>query len=409
MVIRRISNFQIIVNITLVLLTFLLLTACSKPSATPTPIDMIQPGDTVNGVLVTTGTKDTIFGFDLPCTQKDNIFTCTTTFGNSTNVTAAVYGFTPEELQSRWETFTYTITIEGKPVDLPAFGTIDFVHQQSGLYMRAYNVALISTDPITLTTHDVSTFPDETIEGVLLIAFKPAAADDPIQPLSTAAERLGQHPYHSQQTAFDLLLYLPEEYGKYPQAAWPLILFLHGGKNITSLDWIRTEPIAANLDSELEIPFIVASPLHTGEYNHWSQPTVMDELLSLITELQSNFAINPDQIYLAGFIEGANGVWELGLAHPELFAALTPVGGYIGYPFIVPENICDLKEMPIWAFHSAKDTLVPLNAQQMLVDALKTCGNETIQLTVLPNAADNIFFTVFADPNLYNWMLEQSK
>ena len=135
----------------------------------------------------------------------------------------------------------------------------------------------------------------------------------------------------------------------------------------------------------------------------------MDELLTLLSELQSDFNINPDQIYLAGFIEGASGVWEIGLAHPELFAALAPVGGYIGYPFIVPDNICDLKDMPIWAFHGEKDTLVPLNAQQMLVDALISCGNKTIQFTVLPNAADNIFFTVFADPNLYTWLSEQSK
>jgi hypothetical protein len=409
MVIQRFSNFRIITYTTLLLLPILFLTACSKPPVTPTPIDMIQPGDTVNGVLVTKGTEDSIYGFDLPCTQKDNIFTCTTTFGNSTNVTAAVYGFSPEELQSKWETFTYSITIEGQPVDLPAFGTIDFIHQQSGLYMRAYNIALIGTDPITLTTHDVGTVQGETADTVLFIAFKPAAAVDPIQTLSTAVGRLGQHPYSSQKTSFDLLLYLPDEYGKDPQITWPLILFLHGGPNVTSLDWVRTEPIAVQLDGDFKLPFIVASPLHTGEHQHWSQPEVMNELLTLLSELKSNFNINSDQIYLAGFIEGANGVWELGLAHPELFAALAPVGGYIGYPFIVPDNICDLKDMPIWAFHGEKDTLVPLNAQQMLVDALISCGSKTIQFTVLPNAADNIFFSVFADPKLYTWMAEQSK
>jgi hypothetical protein len=409
MINRISSNYRFHILIPLITLYTLLLATCAKPTATPTPIDMIQPGDTVNGVLVTTGTKDTIFGFDLPCTQKDNIFTCTTTFGNSTNVTTAVYGFNPKELQSNWETFTYTITIEGKPVDLPAFGTIDFIHQQSGLYMRAYNVALISTDPITLTTHDVGTVSGDTTESVMLVAFKPAAVDDPIQPLSTAVGRLGQHPYSSQETSFDLLLYLPDEYGKDPQVTWPLILFLHGGPNVTSLDWVRTEPIAVQLDGEFELPFIVASPLHTGEYSHWSQPEVMDELLTLLAELQTLFSINSNQLYLAGFIEGANGVWELGLAHPDLFAALAPVGGYIGYPFTVPENICNLKDMPIWAFHSEKDTLVPPNAQQMLVDALISCGNKTIQFTILPNAADNIFFSVFADPNLYTWLSEQSK
>jgi hypothetical protein len=395
--------------LTLIVVLVAILAACTKATATPNPIDMIEPGDTVNGVLVTTGDKNSIFGFDLPCTEKDKIYTCTTSFGNPTNVTSAVYGSTQEELQSKWETFTYTITIEGQPVDLPAFGTIDFIHQQSGLYMRAYNVALTSTDPITLTTHDVGTVQGETADTVLLIAFKPSAADDTIQPLSTAIERLGQHAYSSQKTDFDLLLYLPDEYGKDPQVPWPLILFLHGGPNVTSLDWIRTEPLAAYLDGELKLPLIVASPLHTGEYQHWSQPEVMNELLTLLSELQSDLHINSDQIYLAGFIEGANGVWELGLAHPELFAALAPVGGYIGYPFTVPENICDLKDMPIWAFHSEKDTLVPPKAQQMLVDALRSCGNKNIQFTVLPDAADNIFFTVFADPNLYTWMLEQGR
>ena len=409
MINRIFSNFRFHILITLIALSILLFTSCSKPTATPTPIDMIQPGDTVNGVLVTIGNEDSTFGFDLPCTQKDNIYTCITNFGNSTNVTAAIYGFTPEEVQSKWETFSYTVTIDGQFVDLPAFGTIDFVHEQTKLYMRAYNIVLIGTEPITLSVHDKGSVTDESWEEDTLFVFESAAVDDPIQPLSTATERLGQHPYSSQETNFNLLLYLPDEYGKDPQVTWPLILFLHGGPNVTSLDWVRTEPIAVQLDDEFKLPFIVASPLHTGEYSHWSQPEVMDELLTLLEELQTLFIINPDQIYLAGFIEGANGVWELGLAHPELFAALAPVGGYVGYPFTVPENICDLKDMPIWAFHSEKDTLVPPNAQQMLVDALKTCGNKNIQFTILPNAAHNIFFTVFADPNLYTWFLEQSK
>ncbi len=156
------SNYRLHILITLIVLSILFLTYCSKPTATPTPIDLIQPGDTVNGVLVTIGNEDSTFGFDLPCTQKDNIYTCTTTFGNPTNVTGAVYGFTPEEVQSKWDTFIYTVTIDGQPVDLPAFGTIDFVHEQTKLYMRAYNIVLIGTEPITLSVHDKGSVSDES-------------------------------------------------------------------------------------------------------------------------------------------------------------------------------------------------------------------------------------------------------
>jgi predicted esterase len=372
-------------------------------------MDLIHPGDTVSGVLVTNGTVGNNFQFDIPCTKKEGIDVCTTTFGNPINVTAAVYGFTPEELQTNWETFVYTLTINSQPVDLPAFGTIDFIHKRTGLHMRAYNLVLISNDPITLTIHDKGSVQGESVEGETLITFKSANVDDPIQPLSAAAKRLGQHPYTSEKSNFDLLLYLPGKYGKDPKQTWPLILFLHGGPNVDSLDWVRIKPLAVQLDNQLEFPFIVASPLHTGEYEHWSQSEVMDELLTLLAELQTNLTINPNQIYLAGFIEGANGVWELGLAHPEIFAALIPAAGYIDYPFTVPANICDLKDTPIWAFHGADDTDIPISAQQMLVDALKACGSNTIQFTIYPGTNPEIFHTAFADPNLYTWLLKQSK
>lgn len=397
-----------------ILFSIATLTACAKTPqetelvATPTPINMIQPGDTINGVLITTGNEDSTFLFDLPWTKKDGIDVCTVTLGNPYNVIGSIAGSTPEELEDSWKTYSETFTIEGQPVDLPAFGTIDFVHERTQLYMRAPNVVITSTEPVTLTIHDVITFEGETNEYTYLVAFKPAV-EDPIQPLSTAADRLGQHPYSSETTNFELLLYLPGEYGKDPQQTWPLILFLHGFQNVTKLDWMRIKPIAARLDNQLEFPFIVASPLHAGEKDHWSQPEVVDDLLTLLAELQADFNINPKQIYLSGIIEGANGAWELGLAHPELFAALAPVGGYMGYPFAVPENICDLKDMPIWAFHGEDDTVIPLNAEQMLVDALKACGSNAIQFTIYPDASYEIYLTAFADPTLYTWLLEQSK
>ena len=404
-------------SVRLMLYVFFMITilaACAKSPllpevvATPTSNDMIQPGDTINGVLVTTGNEDSTFLFDLPWTKIDGIDVCNITLGNSYNVIGSIAGSTPEELEEKWETYTETFSIEGQLVDLPAFGTIDFVHERTQLYMRAPNVVITSTEPVTLTIHDVITFEGETNEYTYFVAFKPAV-EDPIQPLSTAVDRLGQHPYTSETTNFELLLYLPSEYGKDPQQTWPLILFLHAFPNVTKLDWMRIKPIAARLDNQLEFPFIVASPLHAGEKDHWSQPEIMDELLALLAELQADFNINPKQIYLSGILEGANGTWELGLTHPDLFAALAPVSGYLGYPYAVPENICDLKNMPIWAFHGEDDTAIPLNAEQMLVDALKACGSKTIQFTIYPDASYEIYLTVFENQNLYTWLLEQSK
>jgi hypothetical protein len=44
-------------------------------------------------------------------------------------------------------------------------------------------------------------------------------------------------------------------------------------------------------------------------------------------------------------------------------------------------STCSSAAMPIWAFHGAKDSLVPIGGDQELIDALKTLGN-TVRFTV---------------------------
>jgi hypothetical protein len=389
-----------------------ILLSCTTPrpiTTTVTWTDMIEPGDTVNGILVTTGSGDITYAFDLPCKEENGAWNCPVTCGKIVNPLSLIYDREMEKLDAKWDTFEYTATIDGRQIDLQAFGIVDFVEEKSGMNMRTYNVVLQCNQPVSITVVDGGTVEGEEFGASMTFIFEPAMAEDPIQPLSTAPERLGQHPYTSEKTNFELLLYLPGDYGKDQNKTWPLILFLHYGTNVTSLDWIRAEYLASKVDNQLDFPFIVASPLHTGEYQHWSQPTVMDDLAILTKELETVLAINPSQVYLAGVIEGANGVWELGIAHPELFAALVPLGGYTGYPFSVPENICALKDMPVWAFNGKDDPDLPVSAQQMLVDALKACGNDHVQLTSFPGANFDIKPAVFDDPGLYTWLLDQSK
>jgi hypothetical protein len=401
---------------TLIMLIVIILSACTASTQiqmttipTATSPSLIKPGDIVNGILITTGSGDSTYAFDLPCKQENGAWNCPVTCGKTVNPLAVVYDRENEKLQVKWDALVYTATIEGRQVDLQAFGIIDFVEEKSGMNMRTYNLVLQCNKPLSITVVDGGTLEGENFSASMTFNFEPAMAEDPIQPLSTAPERLGQYPYTSEKTNFKLLLYLPGDYGKDSKITWPLILFLHYGKNVTSLDWIRAEYLASKLDNQLDFPFIVASPLHTGEYQHWSQPAVMDDLATLTKELETQLAINPKQVYLAGVIEGANGVWELGIAHPDLFAALVPLGGYTGYPFSVPENICVLKDMPVWAFHGKDDPDIPVSAQQMLVDALKKCGNGNIHLTSLPGANFDIKPAVFDDPDLYTWLLKQSK
>jgi len=117
--------------------------------------------------------------------------------------------------------------------------------------------------------------------------------------------------------------------------------------------------------------------------------------------------VDANRIYLTGGSAGGNGTWSIGVRHPERFAALVSFMGYYGWPPSVPENICDLVDVPVQAFHGVNDELIPLDAEQILVDALKTCGGN-VQLTIFPDAGHDIAAERIYTPELYNWLLEQT-
>ena len=82
--------------------------------------------------------------------------------------------------------------------------------------------------------------------------------------------------------------------------------------------------------------------------------------------------------------------------------------GYFGWPASVPENICDLKDVPVRAFHGARDELIPLEAEQKLVDALQACGGE-VQMTVYQDIGHDVSMEQVFTPELYQWLLNQSR
>ena len=163
-------------------------------------------------------------------------------------------------------------------------------------------------------------------------------------------------------------------------------------------------------DNLENFPFIIVSPQGTNEYSEyqiWEADEMISAVITLLDEVQATIAVDTNRIYLTGDSSGGNGAWVNGLRNPERFAALVPVMGYYGWPITVPENICDLKDVPVWAFHGAQDELVPLDAEQMLVDALEACGGD-VQFTVFPDIGHDVDHQQVYTKELYEWLLEQT-
>jgi predicted peptidase len=204
------------------------------------------------------------------------------------------------------------------------------------------------------------------------------------------------------------LFYLPESYGEDPHKKWPLILFLHGmGERGDNLDLLKKHPLPKILDEQKDFPCIVVSPQLSVDKSLWDD--FIDPLKELLDQIQSKYSVDTQRVYVTGFSMGGAGIRNFALRYPHYFAAIVPIAG--AYKFRskeIPDNLCDLKELPIWAFHGGKDGAVQAWQTEILVNALKVCGC-SIRYTLYPEADHSqSWIKAYADPELYIWLFAQT-
>jgi len=222
-----------------------------------------------------------------------------------------------------------------------------------------------------------------------------------------------QMPKHSQfkivhSVEMDYLLFLPKEYQAKSEKRWPLILFLHGAGERGSDVWkVATHGPPKHVADNPDFPFIVVSP-QCPEGSIWSN----DALLALLEEISRGYAVDERRVYLTGLSMGGYGAWDLALTHPEKFAAVVPIcggGQLISLLLVSPEKAEALKSLPIWAFHGAKDNVVPPAESQRMVDAVKRAGVREVKLTIYPEAQHDSWTETYNNPELYQWLLQHER
>lgn len=392
----------------------------------PSTVKLIEPGGKIGEMVVRIGRYDSadissIFNSCSAMIDESDpsviVRECTVLETDYLFIGYGMFASSPDELNIDWDSYSWELFLDELSVDLPAFETFD--DKWESYTRRQWNIAIENPSPGAHTLRYVITSKDSSDEFYdvtwkFTIAEHAAPTTTAITipsityPALSTGPQTGQHPYTS-QGQLNFLLYVPGDYGKDSSQKWPVILFLHGvGERMDNLEHVRGIGLPNELESQTDFPFIVASPQLIGgaSRDYWSHPAVVELLFGLLEEIQTKLSIDPSRVYLTGISLGGGGTWEIGLQYPGHFAALVPVAGYYGYPFGVPDNICDLKDEPIWAFHGAKDEVVPLDAEQGLVDALKAFGGN-VQFTVYPEGGHEIWDQAYATPELYTWMLEQ--
>jgi predicted peptidase len=227
---------------------------------------------------------------------------------------------------------------------------------------------------------------------------------EPVQP--------GQHAHTTGKgrSRVNYFLFLPQDYGQEPGRQWPLMVFLHGiakrGDSLEDLEELKKDGPPMLVEQQPDFPFIVLSPQCPSD-SFWESQ--LGKLDSLVEEIVATYDIDENRVYLTGLSMGGYGAWHYALRNPSRFAAIVPIaGGYEHGSDEVPDNICDLEDLPIWVFHGAEDDVVLPRQSEVLVNALRACPSE-VRFTLYSGAAhDESWKLAYGDPELYEWLLAQT-
>jgi predicted peptidase len=193
------------------------------------------------------------------------------------------------------------------------------------------------------------------------------------------------------------LLALPKDYDR--QEKWPVLLFLHGsGERGSDIEKVKVHGPPKLIAEGKELPFIVVSPQCPDD--QWWEPI---ELVALLDEIGRKYKADVDRVYVTGLSMGGFGTWRLASYAPERFAAIAPIcgGGEIYWAK-------QMSQLPVWAFHGAKDEGVPVARSEAMIEALEKRGGNA-KLTVYPEAGHDSWTETYANPELYAWLLAQKR
>ena len=78
---------------------------------------------------------------------------------------------------------------------------------------------------------------------------------------------------------------------------------------------------------------------------------------------------------------------------------------YLANCFFTPTTAERLTDIPIWAFHGEKGSVVPASKSTAMVAAIKKLGGEKAKMAVYPGVNHNSWSQTYANKEVYEWLL----
>ena len=206
-------------------------------------------------------------------------------------------------------------------------------------------------------------------------------------------------------STLNYLLFMPRETTAVVNRTFPLIVSLHGiGERGSDLWKVKGEGLPKILDGNNTFPFIVVSPQCPSTTEWYYNDGVQLLVNRLIDSVIVRYPVDTNRIYLTGLSMGGIGTLDLAIRYPRRFAALLPIAFRIEPGW----DLCVIKDIPMWAFHGAKDPVISLTNAQSVITALIACPGDPL-FTIYPDLYHDAWTRTYNNPAVYDWLLTKTK
>ncbi len=216
-------------------------------------------------------------------------------------------------------------------------------------------------------------------------------------------------------------VYVPSNYATIQ--SWPVILFLHGAGERGSDGLAQTNVGlgAAIRSNPSRFPAIVVMPQVPTDSQWVGAPA--EAAMTALKQTMSEFHSDPDRVYLTGLSMGGHGTWYIAYRHPDLFAAVVPICGWVpdfaqfrGSVPVVPSDSGSafpalarhLRRVPIWIFHGEMDPVVAVTGSREPAAALKEAG-ANVRYTEYLGMGHNVWDATYGSKEFAEWLFEQRR
>jgi len=221
--------------------------------------------------------------------------------------------------------------------------------------------------------------------------------------------------------AYRYQVYVPADYASQP--SWPAILFLHGGGERGADGLLPTNVglAPAIRRNAARYPAIAVFPQVPNDSQWVGTPA--DMAVAALQQTMRELRVDPKRVYLTGLSMGGHGTWYIAYRHPELFAAIVPICGWVrefpqfrGSVPVVPGDSASvmtslaqrLRSVPIWIFHGEVDRVVTVSGSREPAAALKAAG-ANVQYTEMLGVDHNSWDAAYGSDEFVRWLFAQQR